>query len=214
MARGSYHHGDLRAALITAGLEMVAENGIVALSVAEAAKRAGVSAAAPYRHFPHRKAFLAAVTTAAVREFDAEVRAALPARPDGDTAQWALEAMAATAETYVRFVARRRIGWDVIYGGELHDLPDEDRLGAARSLNDAFLAPALVATGGDARRALHLLEHEIAAAHGYASLYLAGMFDPKYPDIERAAAQAAAITRTLASAEVTTRSGPSRAADP
>ena len=41
-----YHHGDLRAALITAGLEMVAEHGIAALSVADAAKRTGVSAAA------------------------------------------------------------------------------------------------------------------------------------------------------------------------
>lgn len=214
MARGSYHHGDLRAALVTAGLEMAADNGIAALSVAEAAKRVGVSAAAPYRHFPHRKAFLAAVVTAAVREFDAEVRAAIRVRSDGDAELWALDAMAATAETYVRFVARRRIGWDVIYGNELHDVHDVDRLDAARSLNDAFLAPALVATGGDARRALHLLEHEIAAAHGYAGLYLAGMFDRKYPDIDRAAAQAAAITRTLARAEITREIGPSPAADP
>lgn len=214
MARGSYHHGDLRAALVTAGLEMAADNGIAALSVAEAAKRVGVSAAAPYRHFPHRKAFLAAVVTAAVREFDAEVRAAIRVRSDGDAELWALDAMAATAETYVRFVARRRIGWDVIYGNELHDVHDVDRLDAARSLNDAFLAPALVATGGDAHRALHLLEHEIAAAHGYAGLYLAGMFDRKYPDIDRAAAQAAAITRTLARAEITREIGPSPAAYP
>ena len=193
MARTAYHHGDLRAALVEAGLQMVAERGIEALSVAEAAKRAGVSAAAPYRHFPSRKAFLAAVATAAVREFDAEVRSAL-------TADDPIERMEATARTYVRFVARRRIGWDVIYGHELGDALDSDQRDATRSLNDAFLEPALAVTGGDVRAALRLLEHEIAAAHGYASLFVSGMFERKYPEIDRAAAQAAAITRTLAEA--------------
>lgn len=198
MARTGYHHGDLRAALIAAGREMVAEHGIAALSVANAAKRTGVSAAAPYRHFPNRRAFLAAVATAAAREFDDEVRAAIPPRPDGDPGEWAIEAVAATAGAYVRFVARTRIGWDVIYGTDVGDAGDEERLDVARSLNDAFLEPALTVTGGDVRRALRLLEHEVAAAHGYASLFVAGLFESKYPEIDRAAAQAAAITRTLA----------------
>ena len=198
MARTGYHHGDLRAALIAAGREMVAEHGIAALSVADAAKRTGVSAAAPYRHFPNRRAFLAAVATAAAREFDDQVRAAIPPRPDGDPGEWAIEAMAATAGAYVRFVARTRIGWDVIYGTDVGDAGDEERLDVARSLNDAFLAPALAVTGGDVRRALRLLEREVAAAHGYASLFVAGLFDRRYPEIDRAATQAAAITRTLA----------------
>lgn len=195
MPRTSYHHGDLRVALVDAGLAMVAERGIEALSVAEAAKRAGVSVAAPYRHFPNRKAFLAAVATAAAREFDHEVRAALQAVRGGP-----LHAVEATAGTYVRFVARRRIGWDVIFGHELRDVVDADRLDVTRSLNDAFLEPALAVTGGDVRTALRLLEREIAAAHGYATLFISGMFERRYPDVERAAAQAAAITRTLAEA--------------
>lgn len=172
---------------------MVAERGIEALSVAEAAKRAGVSAAAPYRHFPNRRAFLAAVVTAAAREFGAEVRAAVRT---GD----ALEQMEATARTYVRFVARRRIGWDVIYGHDMSDVLDADQRDAMRALNDTFLQPALAVTGGDARAALRLVEHEIAAAHGYASLFVAGMFGRRYPEVDRAAAQAASITRTLAEA--------------
>ena len=202
MARTGYHHGDLRAALIAAGLEMVAKHGIAALSVADAAKRTGVSAAAPYRHFPNRRAFLAAVATAAAREFDGEVRSAIPPRNSGDAATWAIEAMAATAGAYVRFVARTRIGWDIIYGSDMDqgEGVDEERLDVARSLNDAFLEPALAVTGGDVRGALHLLEHEVAAAHGYSSLFVAGLFDRKYPEIDRAATQAAAITRTLATA--------------
>lgn len=181
---------------------MVAENGVAALSVSAAAHRTGVSAAAPYRHFPNRKAFLAAVATAAAREFDAEVRAATPPWTGADDIVWGLDAMGTTAATYVRFVARRRIGWDVIFGDELSDVHDEERVAASRSLNDAFLTPAMTVTDGDVRAALRLVEHEIAAAHGYATLFTAGMFDRKYPDVERAAAQAAAITRTLAEATV------------
>jgi len=196
MARGSYHHGDLRTALIEAGLEMVAEHGIGALSVADAAKRAGVSAAAPYRHFPNRRAFFAAVVTEAAGEFDDEVRAAI-----ADTAGGALRAMEATAQTYVRFVARRRIGWDVIFGDPSGGRDPDDRLlEVTRSLSDAFLDPALEVTGGDIRSALRLVEHQIAACHGYAALFLAGLFDRKYPQVDRAAEQAAVVTRTLAEA--------------
>lgn len=200
MARSTYHHGNLRAGLIAAAMEIVAESGIAALSVAEAAKRTGVSAAAPYRHFSSRVALLTAVAAEAARQFDAEARAALPALRDDDALGWAIDAMAATAAAYVRFVARRRIGWDVIFGDELKEVRDEERADAARSLSDTYLEPARVVAGGDIRSALALVEHEIATAHGYATLYLAGLFDRRYPDVERAARQAADITATLATA--------------
>ena len=58
----AYHHGDLRGALIEAGLAILAEAGDpAALSLREAARRAGVSAMAPYRHFPDKGALLAAI---------------------------------------------------------------------------------------------------------------------------------------------------------
>ena len=56
-----YHHGDLRAALITAGLEMTRSDGPSALSLREATRRAGVTPAAAYRHFRDRAALLAAL---------------------------------------------------------------------------------------------------------------------------------------------------------
>jgi AcrR family transcriptional regulator len=58
---GSYHHGDLRRALLAAALELVAEKGPKGFTMSEAAKRAGVSSAAPYRHFADRDALLAEV---------------------------------------------------------------------------------------------------------------------------------------------------------
>lgn len=59
---GSYHHGDLRNALIIAAAELIEERGSPDFAMSEAAKRAGVSAAAPYRHFKDREALLAAVS--------------------------------------------------------------------------------------------------------------------------------------------------------
>jgi AcrR family transcriptional regulator len=56
-----YHHGDLRAALLRAAGDLLENQGIAALSLREAARRAGVSHNAPYRHFPDREALLAAL---------------------------------------------------------------------------------------------------------------------------------------------------------
>ena len=58
-ARAAYHHGDLRRALIDAATQLVTEGGSAALTVRAAAQAAGVSIAAPYRHFSDRAALLA-----------------------------------------------------------------------------------------------------------------------------------------------------------
>ncbi|MET0702035.1 MAG: TetR/AcrR family transcriptional regulator, partial [Mycobacterium sp.] len=60
-ARKSYHHGDLKRALTDAALSLVAEKGPKGFTLTEAARRAGVSAAAPYRHFADKADLLATV---------------------------------------------------------------------------------------------------------------------------------------------------------
>ena len=57
----TYHHGDLRAAMLAAAGRIIEKEGLAGLSVREAARRAGVSHNAPYRHFPEREALLAAL---------------------------------------------------------------------------------------------------------------------------------------------------------
>ena len=59
--RETYHHGDLRQALIEAALELVSEKDVESVSLREVARRVGVSHAAPYRHFADKDALLAAV---------------------------------------------------------------------------------------------------------------------------------------------------------
>jgi AcrR family transcriptional regulator len=68
-ARESYHHGALREELIKAAQQIVETEGVDALSVREVARRAGVSSAAPFRHFADKQALMAAVATDALRSF-------------------------------------------------------------------------------------------------------------------------------------------------
>ena len=59
--RRGYHHGNLREALIEAALELIGSKGPAGFTIAEAARLAGVSPAAPYRHFRDAEALLAEV---------------------------------------------------------------------------------------------------------------------------------------------------------
>jgi len=80
---GSYHHGNLRVALIDAGVELAREGGPDAVVLREASRRAGVSHNAAYRHFADRDELLAAVSATAMREL-ADRMAAGVARIPGE----------------------------------------------------------------------------------------------------------------------------------
>lgn len=182
-----YHHGDLRTALVEAGTALVAEGGLPALSVAEAARRTGVSAAAPYRHFPSRQDFVVAVAAKAAQELDLVMRTAAEAAGDDP-----VEAIAAAAAAYVRFAATRRTGFDVVYAPELRGVHDEELRDAGRSVSDIVLLRALEATG-DNRAAVDVIPQFMAVAHGAASMHLIGIFS----DLDSAAALAAKTMRSL-----------------
>ena len=68
LSMSTYHHGDLRAALLRAASKIVEKKGLSGLSVRAAARRAGVSHNAPYRHFPDRESLLAALAEAGFAE--------------------------------------------------------------------------------------------------------------------------------------------------
>src|ERR1043165_9429175 len=75
--QNTYHHGDLRGALIKAALRDAEQGGPEAISIKALAKELGVSQPAPYRHFADRDALLTAVTAEAFREFSAMLREAM-----------------------------------------------------------------------------------------------------------------------------------------
>src|SRR5690348_7949799 len=81
--RRGYHHGNLREALIRAALDLIAQKGPAGFTFADAARWAGVSSAAPYRHFRDREALLADVARRGFELFETALRQAWDdARPD------------------------------------------------------------------------------------------------------------------------------------
>ncbi|MHC1560370.1 TetR/AcrR family transcriptional regulator [Actinomycetospora sp. C-140] len=160
--RAAYHHGDLPAALVEAGLALLAESGPARFSVAELARRVGVSTAAPYRHFGDRDRLLAAIATRAAGELADDLRRAADAA--GDPAS----RLAAATGGYAAFVVRRGIGLDVLFAPDLR-LGDEDLARAGRTVMDVLIGLAReVRTSPD--EALRLVEQVVALAHGYATL--------------------------------------------
>ncbi len=74
--RRNYHHGNLREALIAAALELIAAKGPLGFTFAEAARSAGVSQAAPYRHFRDRDELMADVAKRGFERFEAALQSA------------------------------------------------------------------------------------------------------------------------------------------
>jgi AcrR family transcriptional regulator len=73
----TYHHGDLRDALVQAALQEAEHGGPEAINISALAKKLGVSQPAPYRHFADREALLAAVTAEAFRQFNSVLSEAI-----------------------------------------------------------------------------------------------------------------------------------------
>lgn len=97
-AKNAYHHGDLRQQLLNATRQLVEEKGPDGFSVSEACRRAGVSTAAPYRHFTDKTDMLAAVIVECMNEMTSRLIEAGAAHPFGT-----IEAIAAGGIEYVNF---------------------------------------------------------------------------------------------------------------
>lgn len=103
--RKTYHHGNLRQALVEATAALIEEQGPQAFTLTEAARRAGVSAAAPYRHFKGREDLLEEVARQGFIEFAGRLEAAF----DGGNPR-ALTAFLRMGQAYLDF-ARDRPGY-------------------------------------------------------------------------------------------------------
>ncbi|MCL8482499.1 MULTISPECIES: TetR/AcrR family transcriptional regulator [Bradyrhizobium] len=86
-AERGYHHGNLKEALLQAALDLIAQKGAAGFTFADAARMAGVSPAAPYRHFRDRDELLSSIAQRGFEQFEAQLAAAWDdGRPDTVTA--------------------------------------------------------------------------------------------------------------------------------
>jgi AcrR family transcriptional regulator len=119
-----YHHGDLRRVLIDAALRLAEEGGIEQVSVREAARRAGVSPGAPFRHFETREALMTAVAEEAQRRFRAEIEIALAEAAAGDP----LSRLRSFGLAYLRWAMRNPAHFEIISTGRYFNHGDSAEL--------------------------------------------------------------------------------------
>jgi AcrR family transcriptional regulator len=137
-----YHHGDLRRALVAAGLVLLEESGAAALGLREMARLVGVSAAAPYRHFADRKALLEAVAAQGFRDFTAAMEQATADVEPG-------EQLARMAQAYVGFARQQPALFRLMFSSELHPYRDPE----LREQADAAYATIAVAAAREDKSA-------------------------------------------------------------
>ncbi|MEW2131939.1 TetR/AcrR family transcriptional regulator [Streptomyces sp. NPDC005435] len=172
-ANRSYHHGDLRAACLRAARELLEEDGSAGLSLRAVARRAGVSATAPYRHFADREALLTAVGAEGYRELGAYLAAAHPAPVTADD-------LAEIAVAYVRFALDHPALFRVMFA-EPCDPASEERLEATIAISQ-YVRGIVHDVFPDADQDA-LSTAVWALVHGLAFLHLDGKLDASAPEV-------------------------------
>jgi AcrR family transcriptional regulator len=171
--RRGYHHGNLREALISAALDLIAEKGPAGFTFAEAARQAGVSAAAPYRHFRDRDALMADVARRGFERFEQRLAAAWDEGRPSPLA--ALERMGRAYLAFAReepayFSAMFEAGLPIAQHRELHEAGDRE-FAVLRGACEAIVASM---RGGKRPPAMMMALHIWALSHGIASLFARG----------------------------------------
>ncbi|WP_447727134.1 TetR/AcrR family transcriptional regulator [Sphingomonas koreensis] len=177
----AYHHGALREALIDAAEAILDERGVEGFSLREAARRAGVSPAAPGHHFGDARGLLTAVATRAFRDFGDALEA-------GDVGSSRMERLRGLGMAYVRFALANRARFQLMWRKTLLDREDADFCAAG---DRAFEILDRAARGAEAGEGpdLTVLAPSIAAwsiVHGFVGLALSGAFGTGTEELEAA----------------------------
>jgi AcrR family transcriptional regulator len=165
-----YHHGNLKEALVRAALELIAQKGPAGFTFAEAARWAGVSPAAPYRHFRDRDELMSDVARRGFEVVEAALRRAFDeGRPDP------AKAFENLGKAYLEFARKEPAYYSAMFeAGIPLDANPEYREAGDRAFNVLRTATeALIATMPAGRRppVMMMALHIWALSHGIASLF-------------------------------------------
>ena len=171
--RRGYHHGNLREALVRAALDLIAQKGPAGFTFADAARWAGVSSAAPYRHFRDREALLADVARRGFERFEAALaRAWDDGRPDP------YRAFENIGRAYLAFARSEPAYYSAMFEAGISPEADAELRTAAERAFEVLrrASEALCARMPPDRRppALMMSLHIWALSHGIASLFARG----------------------------------------
>ena len=167
-ARRGYHHGNLRAALVEAALSLIKAHGPTGFTFADAARAAGVSPAAPYRHFKDREALLAEVSRQGFARFSEHLERAYESGGPSP-----LHAFEAVTQAYLDFARR-----DPAYFVAMFQPGAPDEAEVAAEGERAFSVLRRACEGlvrhlpEDRRPPVHMMSYHLwAMCHGVAELF-------------------------------------------
>lgn len=177
-----YHHGNLRAAILTAAAEVVAESGPAAVNLRELARRVGVSHAAPAHHFGDKQGVLTAL---AIEGFVLLVAALEAAEPPEDLVELGV--------AYALFAIGHPGHFAVMFRSDLLH-PDDPALHAAqvRSQAPLWAASGHIAPQSTPEESLVTAVTAWSMVHGFATLWLQDALPDAMPDDPEVAVRAAA----------------------
>ena len=170
-AERGYHHGNLKEALLQAALDLIAQKGAAGFTFADAARMAGVSPAAPYRHFRDRDELLASIAQRGFEQFETQLAAAWDdGRPDTVTA------FERVGKAYLRFAREEPASYSAMFES---GLPVEANPALQAASERAFAIiraaaerlAALAPPGMPRPPAMMMALHIWSMSHGVASLF-------------------------------------------
>ncbi|MGL5361917.1 MAG: TetR/AcrR family transcriptional regulator [Bosea sp. (in: a-proteobacteria)] len=169
-SRKGYHHGDLKQALTNVAEELLAEKGPAGFTLADAARRAGVSSAAPYRHFPDRETLIAEVARRGFQDFGARLAASSGASgPD-------TRGFISMGSAYLAFARERPGAYAAMFAGPLKS-ETQALQDAGNSAFQLLVQGISKALGGQAPKGADIPQLALqiwAVSHGVATLEASG----------------------------------------
>ena len=131
MARKTYHHGNLKNALLSAAEKLLEDVGVSAVTMREVAKEAGVSHTAPYRHFTDKRALLSSLTQIGFQRLTAAMQDCVVKAKDDPLKQFQQSTLA-----YMRLATRYPEMTNLMFGGLLKPFDSDEKL--LEASNKAF----------------------------------------------------------------------------
>ena len=171
-AHDTYHHGDLRTALLEAVGDIIDEKGVGAVSLREAARRAGVSHSAPAHHFGDKLGLLTAFAVRGFEVFEDRLAHAFEqAAPEGPDAQFR-----AIGFAYLTYAVEHRAYFEVMFRSEMHDQNDAELHGISQRAFGVLMraVEAMDPADLDGADPMHVAMGAWATVHGLATLWLDG----------------------------------------